>query len=126
MGWIILFAVIAIGAGFLTAGLFLMFLSVGTGFSEVGPASFLFLGSLCSLGFFAWQMSIRERFRMMSNRRGHVGAFRAKLEAEKKRAEDPFYEQNALFPWREGKTKPIIDPSWGVDIPPETREGSPD
>jgi|SRR5688500_1099768 len=121
MVWIIVFTVVSLMAGFLTAGLLLTFMSVGTGFSELGKGWFLFLGLFCSLGFFAWQMSIRERFRMMSNRPGQVGEFRAKIEAEKKRAEDPFYEPSH-FPWREGTTKPVIDPSWGV--PPDIGDGS--
>ncbi|MFP5353046.1 MAG: hypothetical protein ACLGIB_10855 [Actinomycetota bacterium] len=107
MGWIIVFAAIAIVSGFTIAGMFLLFLSVGTGFSEVGEGWFLLLGSLCSLGVFAWQMSIRERFR-------HMGAWRAKLQAERKRREDPFYEPSPFFPWRQGKRKPVIDPAWGV------------
>ena len=60
-------------------------------------------------------MSIRERFRMMSNRGGKMGAFRARIEAEKKLAEDPFYEPSPLGPLR-GRKKPVIDPSWGVPV----------
>ncbi|MEA2451834.1 MAG: hypothetical protein QOG04_544 [Actinomycetota bacterium] len=119
MGWILVFALVGVTAGFVTAGIFLAFMSVGTGFSEVGLGSFLLLGMLCSLGFFAWGMSIRERFRMMSNRPGNVGAFRARIEAEKKRAEDPFYEPSPFFLLREGKKKPVIDPSWGVPLKPD-------
>ena len=119
MAWTIFFAIFGLAAGFLTAGLFLAFTSVASGFSEVGRWAFLLLGSFCSLGFFAWGMSIRERFRMMSNRPGNVGAFRAHIEAERKRAEDPFYEPSPFFPLREGKRKPVIDPSWGVPLKPD-------
>jgi hypothetical protein len=103
----------------------LAFLSVASGFTEIGLWELLLLGSFCSVGYFAWGMSIRERFRLMSNRRGNMGAMRARIEAEKRRAEDPFYEPSPLFPFRGGTRKPVIDPSWGVPLKPEG-DDSPD
>ena len=119
MGWIIFFAVVGVAAGFLTAGLLLAFMSVASGFTEIGLGWLLLFGSFCSLGFFAWGMSIRERFRLTSNRRGNMGAVRSRIEAEKKRSEDPFYEPSPFFPLRGGKKKPVIDPSWGVPLKPD-------
>lgn len=120
--WMILFGILAIGLGLLGAVFILALTSVATGFSEVGSWYFVLLWVLVSGGLFAWMSSIREKIVMAPYRRKRWDRIMARVESEKKRAEDPFYEPSKVFPFSEGTRKPVIDPNWGVPAPEERQD----
>lgn len=98
VGWTVFFAVLGIGVGGAAAAVATAFLSISTGMSDFSKGVFLLLWVMFAVFFFAWGMSVRERFRALGRMRSH-------MREELKRSEDPFYNPPTL-PWQKGTWTP--------------------